>query len=165
MPAMPKTDPRALERGREVLRRQGRAEAVVLLVASRWHPSATIANLAPLLDVTEQDVQAALDRIRQRAGAHPLYAKTPPPPAAKPARSTARPPRPVIGPDTPGAVQCGADGCGTWCADLRGLRAHERSHLPPEPCPLGCGALVQELGRGVHVARWCPNRETAPNPS
>lgn len=76
--------PEQIEAGRRRIRREGMADAAVLLVARRFHPSATLENLGDLLGLNVIEVQAAVRRFQ--ALARP---QGPPPPAA-PARPTGR---------------------------------------------------------------------------
>lgn len=58
-----------IEAGRRKLRRQGMADAAVLLVARRFHPFATLDVLGDLLGLDVLEVQGAVRRFEARA--HP----------------------------------------------------------------------------------------------
>lgn len=66
---MPDTD--------DQLRRQGRADAAVLLVAKRFMPTVRLNDWARALDLTELDVQHAVERIKERAAARQPAPPTP----------------------------------------------------------------------------------------
>lgn len=77
--------PEQIEAGRRRIRREGMADAAVLLVARRFHPSATLENLGDLLGLNVIEVQAAVRRFQ--ALARP---QGPPPPPAGARQPTGR---------------------------------------------------------------------------
>lgn len=124
-----------LERGREVLRREGRADAVLILVAKKFRPGLTLDDYAQVLDVSHLDLQRAIARRRG------------PRPAPTPA--------PTRGPRAPGVHVCPELGCDASYDDRRGLAAHRRAaHTELVVCPGGCGRMINPAGLGPH-SRFC----------
>jgi hypothetical protein len=112
------------------LRREGMADAAVLLVARRVMPTMRLTDWARALGLTEVDVQHAVNRIKKRAATSKTKTGAP--------RKTA--------PHTCGPQTCPT--CAHVCADRRGLAAHMRSHATTT-CDT-CGRQVILAGIGPH---------------
>lgn len=126
-----------LEAGRRILRREGLADACVMLVARRFRPGITLDDYANVLGVSHVDIQRALARRRG----------TPPDPA-KPTRRTTS--------STGEIFRCDELGCDAAYTDRRGLASHRlAAHTPKVPCPNGCGRDINQRGIGPHL-KHCP---------
>lgn len=126
-----------LERGRQVLRRQGMADACFILVAKDFRPGVSIEDYARLLGVGQLDLQRARDR-RRGGPARPT-----PPVKKKPAAGKRR---------AEGPFECPERGCTAVYGDRRGLASHRiAAHSDPVPCPNGCDRLINPKGLGPHL--------------
>jgi hypothetical protein len=138
-------DEARIERGRRVLRMQGRAEAALILTARKVLPSMRLNDWANLLDVPMSVVEAT--RHRWRHGDRPAGA-----PARAPKKRR---------PETPGEFPCPVDGCDHVARYRKGLfRHHLAAHADPVPCPF-CDRLCNPAGLGPHK-RHCPQNPDRP---
>lgn len=138
-------------------RREGRADAVVMLVARRIHAENTAADWAAHLDLDQADVAAAVQRLKDsgkpilRPGDAPAPIVPPverhlevvPPPKPKPKRQLPENPTPC-------------PTCGQVCRDRRGLVAHVRGVHTVATCD-ACGKVTTLGGLGPH-RRFCPGK-------
>lgn len=120
-------------------RREGMADAAVLLVAHRIHPTTDLDAWGRALGLEHRELVAAVDRFKERA-----RAQTGRPGKAKRYR----------GP----AVACTVPGCGVSAVSPQGLAAHLRSH-EQRTCEW-CGGIFNRLGLGPHK-RSCEQRPGA----
>jgi hypothetical protein len=128
-------------------RREGVADAAVLLLARRVAPTLTLNDWASHLGVTEVELQAAVARLKARAAARHA------PPARGGAKRKRLAPARDLRPNA--TVPCTVDGCTAMCLDRRGLAAHLRSH-EEATCPI-CGGTFNRAGLGPHK-RACGQR-------
>lgn len=135
---MTAADDAKVDRGRRMLREQGRAEAALILTARKVLPSMRVTDWANLLDVPMSVVEAT--RHRWRHGDRPT---------AQPATAKRRA-------ETPGEFPCSVAGCDHVAQYLKGLRVHERAaHGEAVPCPF-CGRACNPVGLGRHKSK-CPD--------
>lgn len=129
-----------IARGQALLRREGRADAAVMLVAKEFRPGITLDDYARVLDVNPTDIRAAL----RRRGAPPSTVNA----ARKLARRTASADAPT------GPHRCTEPGCDASYPTAQGLASHRlAAHGDPIPCPKGCGRMVNPRGVGAHARR------------
>lgn len=143
---------------RDHLRREGMADAAVLLLAKRVFPTLTLNDWRRHLDLTEAEVAAAVDRIKARAAAlhRPNLRAVPAPRASRTGERRAR----KFTPAADGTWPCPADGCTAVYGDGRGLATHHRACHQPVTCP-SCGKETNAAGIGPH-RRTCLGVEEAP---
>lgn len=118
-------------------RREGMADAAVLLVAHRIHPSTDLDAWGRALGLDHRELVAAVDRFK---------ARTRPSAPVKPRR--------YRGP----SMACTVPGCGVSAVSPQGLAAHLRSH--EERTCEWCGGVFNRLGLGPHQRR-CEQRPGA----
>ena len=137
-----------IERGKQILRREGLADACFMLVASGFRPGTTLDDYARILGVGQLDLQKARDRRRGWVNGQPKPGPRRAPDDDSPKRRSRN--------ETPGEFRCGEPGCDAVYPFLRGLRVHERSaHAPLIDCPNGCGRQINQVGLGRHLSK-CP---------
>ena len=134
-----------IARGVELLRRQGMADAAVILLARKFRPEVDLEGWADAIGLDVLEVQAAVVRYRE-ANAPPR----PPQATQTAARRPAGTPTPV---EPGGPFSCpDHPAAGPW-PTIRGLSTHRRTHGSPVPCPNPwCVKVCNPVGLGRHLA-------------
>lgn len=137
-----------VERGATLLRRQGMADACVLLTAARFRGEISLEQWGDVLGISQVEMQAAVARFKA------AHAPPPPPPAA-PRPKPAKPKKPERDPDAPGEFKCEQEGCTREFDTHQARSTHRRrDHAEPVLCPNGCGRTLNPVGVGPHL-RFC----------
>lgn len=131
------------------LRREGMADACVLLVAGKVLPKMGIEEWGQLLGLEQVELREAIRRWQvaqyEAAGVRlPVALGGKPPPEPKKARLRVVRTGPVER-----TIPCTTDGCDRLFGDVRGLKAHVRTVHTRVECP-ECGGSFTAGGLGPH---------------